>query len=84
MLFNSYTFLLFLTVVLVLSRIRRFPWAVKKAFLLLMSYLFYAAWNPPFVALLWISTLVAGVMWQERVAHCSRSLDPKKMKRVLT
>ena len=26
--------------------------------LLLASYLFYAAWNPPFVILLWLSTLV--------------------------
>ena len=32
------------------------PWRVKKLNLLLASYLFYAAWNPPFVVLLWIST----------------------------
>ena len=35
-----------------------FPWRAKKINLLLASYLFYAAWNPPFVVLLWISTLV--------------------------
>jgi alginate O-acetyltransferase complex protein AlgI len=35
-----------------------FPWRVKKINLLLASYIFYAAWNPPFVALLWISTVV--------------------------
>ena len=31
---------------------------VRKVNLLLASYLFYAAWNPPFVILLWISTVV--------------------------
>jgi len=34
------------------------PWRWRKTHLLLASYLFYAAWNPPFVVLLWISTLV--------------------------
>nr|WP_282452713.1 MBOAT family O-acyltransferase [Lysobacter sp. CAU 1642] len=34
-----------------------FAWTVKKGNLLVASYLFYAAWNPPFVILLWISTL---------------------------
>lgn len=32
-------------------------WHARKSNLLLASYLFYAAWNPPFLALLWISTL---------------------------
>jgi D-alanyl-lipoteichoic acid acyltransferase DltB (MBOAT superfamily) len=35
-----------------------FPWKVKKVNLLLASYLFYAAWNPPFILLLWLSTVV--------------------------
>jgi alginate O-acetyltransferase complex protein AlgI len=30
----------------------------KKTHLWISSYLFYAAWNPPFVMLLWISTVV--------------------------
>ncbi|MBV8667367.1 MAG: MBOAT family protein [Burkholderiaceae bacterium] len=34
------------------------PWKAKKVNLLLASYLFYAAWNPPFILLLWISTVV--------------------------
>lgn len=56
MLFNSYTFVIFLFVVLIIYyRLR--SWSVRKAFLLLASYLFYAAWNPPFVILLWISTV---------------------------
>jgi D-alanyl-lipoteichoic acid acyltransferase DltB (MBOAT superfamily) len=32
-------------------------WALRKTFLLVSSYIFYAAWNPPFVVLLWISTI---------------------------
>jgi D-alanyl-lipoteichoic acid acyltransferase DltB (MBOAT superfamily) len=35
-----------------------FAWKVKKINLLLASYLFYAVWNPPFVILLWLSTVV--------------------------
>jgi len=35
-----------------------FSWRIKKTNLLIASYLFYAAWNPPFVILIWISTLV--------------------------
>ncbi len=56
MLFNSFSFFAFLAVVLIVSRCR-FPWSVHKGLLLIMSYLFYAAWNPPFVVLLWISTV---------------------------
>jgi alginate O-acetyltransferase complex protein AlgI len=33
-------------------------WKVKKVNLLLASYIFYAAWNPPFILLLWLSTVV--------------------------
>ncbi len=35
-----------------------FSWHTRKVNLLLASYLFYAAWNPPFIVLLWISTVV--------------------------
>ena len=57
MLFNSLTFVGFFAVVLALHY-SPFPWRAKKINLLIASYLFYAAWNPPFVVLLWISTLV--------------------------
>lgn len=57
MLFNSYTFLLFFAIVLVATRAIG-NWRARKAFLLVASYLFYAAWNPAFVVLLWISTLI--------------------------
>jgi alginate O-acetyltransferase complex protein AlgI len=56
-LFNSYSFILFLACVLWLHNLP-LPWRIKKFNLLWASYLFYAAWNPPFVVLLWISTLV--------------------------
>ncbi len=57
MLFNSLTFVAFFAVVLALHN-APLPWKVKKTNLLLASYLFYAAWNPPFVILLWLSTIV--------------------------
>lgn len=56
MTFDSLTFLCFFVVVLVLHRLP-FSWTVKKFNLLWTSYLFYAAWNPPFIVLLWFSTL---------------------------
>ncbi|MCA9116867.1 MAG: MBOAT family protein [Planctomycetaceae bacterium] len=57
MVFNSITFGLFFVCVLLLHYLP-IPWRYRKFNLLLASYLFYAAWNPPFVILLWISTLV--------------------------
>ena len=57
MLFNSLTFVVFFAVVLALHYVP-FGWRSKKFNLLIASYLFYAAWSPPFVILLWISTLV--------------------------
>ncbi len=57
MLFNSFTFVAFFAAVLLLHNLP-FSWKAKKFNLLLASYLFYAAWNPPLIALLWISTLV--------------------------
>lgn len=57
MIFNSYTFIAFFLIVLALHY-AKFPWKVKKINLLVASYVFYAAWNPPFILLLWLSTLV--------------------------
>ena len=34
------------------------PWTTRKFNLLIASYVFYSAWNPPFVILLWIATVV--------------------------
>ena len=57
MTFNSLTFLLFFAAVVLLHRLP-LPWTVKKFNLWVASCIFYAAWNPPFVVLLWIGTLV--------------------------
>jgi alginate O-acetyltransferase complex protein AlgI len=57
MVFNSLTFVAFFAIVLLLHSLP-LPWSVKKLNLLVASYLFYAAWNPPFLLLLWASTLV--------------------------
>ena len=57
MVFNSYTFVVFFAVVLALHNLP-LPWSAKKVNLLLGSYLFYALWNPPFILLLWLSTVV--------------------------
>ncbi len=57
MAFNTLSFLVFLAFVLLLQSFTR-SWKVRKVQLLLASYLFYAAWNPPFVLLLWISTAI--------------------------
>ncbi len=57
MLFNSITFVLFFSLVLLLHSLP-FSWKIKKFNLLVASYLFYAAWSPPFVILIWISTVV--------------------------
>lgn len=57
MVFNSYTFIVFFIIILVLHNLP-FSWKTKKINLLLASYVFYAAWNPPFILLLWLSTVV--------------------------
>lgn len=57
MVFNSYTFIVFFIVMLVLHNLP-LAWKVKKVNLLLASYIFYAAWNPPFILLLWLATIV--------------------------
>ena len=56
MAFNTYTFFIFFAVVLMLHHLP-FSWQMKKINLLIASYVFYAAWNPPFVVLLMICTL---------------------------
>ena len=57
MVFNSLTFVVFFACVLAMHALP-LPWRTRKLNLLLASYLFYAAWNPPFVVLLWIATVV--------------------------
>ena len=56
MAFNSLIFLIFFAVVLGVHNLP-LAWRAKKTNLLTASYIFYAAWNPPFILLLWVSTL---------------------------
>ena len=53
--FNSWTFLVFFGCVFVLHRVMP-TWTLRKRVLLLASYVFYAAWNPPYVLILLFST----------------------------
>jgi alginate O-acetyltransferase complex protein AlgI len=78
MLFNSLTFAVFFAVVLGLHNLP-LPWHARKINLLVASYLFYAAWSPPFVLLLWISTAVD---WKV-AAWISATAEPRKRKRIL-
>jgi D-alanyl-lipoteichoic acid acyltransferase DltB (MBOAT superfamily) len=55
--FNSLIFVVFFSIVLILHAMP-FSWRAKKINLLIANYIFYAAWNPPFVILLWVSTVV--------------------------
>ena len=78
MLFNSLTFLVFFVVVFTLHRLIP-AWTWKKRLLLLASYLFYAAWNPPYVFILLFSTSLD--WWLARMIW--RSEDPARRKALL-
>jgi alginate O-acetyltransferase complex protein AlgI len=78
LLFNSLTFAVFFAIVLALYNLP-LPWTTRKINLLLASYLFYAAWNPPFVILLWISTAVD---WKV-ASWISRAQSPSHRKLIL-
>lgn len=77
MLFNSLTFVVFFVIVFAIDRLP-LSWRIRKFNLLIASYLFYAAWNPPFVILLWISTivdwLVAFAMYAAKTPRKRRAL----------
>ncbi|MEN3369270.1 MAG: alginate O-acetyltransferase complex protein AlgI [Verrucomicrobiota bacterium] len=55
MLFNSLTFVVFFAIVVTAYWNMR-SWEARKNLLLVASYLFYGAWNPPFAALLFATT----------------------------
>jgi len=57
MLFNSTTFIVFFLVIFAVYYLIP-AWHWRKILLLIASYLFYAAWNPPFILLLWLSTVL--------------------------
>jgi alginate O-acetyltransferase complex protein AlgI len=53
--FDTFTFIVFFALVLAVYNALR-SWGARKNFLLLASYAFYTAWNPPFLLLLLGST----------------------------
>ena len=79
MVFNSLTFVAFFALVLAMHSLP-LGWTTKKINLLIASYIFYSAWNPPFVILLWISTVVdwyaaQGLVKSERPVGAARVDD---------
>lgn len=78
MVFNSLTFILFFAIVLLLHNLP-FTWRVKKYNLVAASYVFYAAWSPPFVILLWIATVIDWFVAQ----RLARTEEDKKRKLIL-
>src|SRR5438046_1142575 len=76
MVFNSLTFVVFFVIMLVLHNLP-FSWKVKKTNLLLASYLFYAAWNPPFILLLWLSTVID--FFVGRALYTEQNKNKKKL-----
>ena len=81
MLFNSYTFIVFFIVILILHNLP-FSWKVKKINLLLASYIFYAAWNPPFILLLWLATVVD--FFVGRALYQQENISKKRMLLVIS
>ena len=57
MAFNTLTFILFFAVILAVHQLP-LSWRARKRNLLIASYVFYSAWNPPLILLLWISTAI--------------------------
>ncbi|MDP9141815.1 MAG: MBOAT family protein [Pseudomonadota bacterium] len=77
MLFNSWTFLAFFAITFCVHRATP-TWRGKKWVLLGASYVFYAAWNPPYALILLLSTfvdwIVARMIWQSEGARIRRWL----------
>ena len=67
MIFNSLTFLIFFAIVVAVYYLP-WSWTQRKVILLLASYLFYAAWNPPFVLLLMASTVIDWIVARRMAA----------------
>jgi alginate O-acetyltransferase complex protein AlgI len=73
--FNTLSFALFLVLVFAGYQMAR-SWNTKKALLLLCSQIFYAAWNPPFILLLWAVTVVN--WWLVRLMDAEQSRGRRK------
>ena len=76
MTFDSLTFAVFLTILFGLVALTR-GWQARKGELLAASYLFYAAWNPVFIFLLVISTVVD--WYAARFMHASVTRGKRRL-----
>ena len=72
LLFNSLEFAFFYVAVLALYTLFRTSWSLRKGLLLVASYVFYMAWNPPYVVLLLFSTALDFVAGRRIAASESR------------
>src|SRR6202045_4032032 len=75
MLFNSLTFVVFFVVVVTAYWSIR-SWQARKNFLVVASYIFYGAWNPPFAALLFTTTAMD--FWLGRQINKAHGQSAKK------
>lgn len=76
MVFNSYSFgIFFITVLIIYYSLS--SWRGRKLLLLAASYTFYAAWNPPFVLLLWISTVAD--WYFAKALHATQASSVRKL-----
>src|SRR5256714_2307922 len=78
MLFNSLTFVVFFTIAVTLYWSLR-GWELRKNLLVVASYIFYGAWNPPFAALLFSTTCMD--FWLGR--QIAKAEDPHRKRRWL-
>src|SRR5205814_1682977 len=75
MLFNSLTFVVFFAVVVTAYWSIR-SWPARKNLLVVASYIFYGAWNPPFAALLF-STTAMDYWLGSRISHAHNKRSRK-------
>lgn len=74
--FNSFTFLLFFSIVYSAFWILR-SWRSRKALLLVASYIFYGAWSPPYVLILALSTALD--WWLARKIDACENPEKRKL-----
>ncbi len=81
MLFNTFTFVVFLSIVFSLHWFVLKPTKVKNLFLLLSSYIFYGCWNWKFLFLMFFTCLCSYLAGGAIEKHVEQ--DPKKSKMFL-
>jgi alginate O-acetyltransferase complex protein AlgI len=80
--FNTFTFAFY--VVAALGVYRALPtWRTRKVFLLVASYVFYAAWDPPLILLLWSMTLVSWLL-ARAIGNTDRKLKSRRRALVIS